>query len=118
MAINEAVAVKVFGAEIVRSPFSKYMVVCDFPDRDLGDAYPNLPDFANNMDLAMKVRDRIKQMGFKKRHYFTERIQALITADMPGQFAEGHFIHPAEIILYVEPKHICIAALETVAYEG
>jgi hypothetical protein len=114
--INEAVAVKIFNAELIKSPFST-IVCCDFPNREMGTHFPSMPPFATDWNLALEVRDKMYELSFSRRKFFTDRLQQLVSAEYAEQLPENRILNMTEVFMNMKPHHICIAALETIGDE-
>ena len=67
---------------------------------------------AGNIAHAFEVRDKIREEIFSVRMKFKKALQRIISDRLNRD--DFVMIHPEEIILYVQPADICLAALEAV----
>jgi len=73
----------------------------------------SIPSYTTDIRAAWEVRDKVATLIFSKRQKFTEEVRKIISDEMESD--EG--IHHSEVILRVQPYHICLAALKAVGVE-
>lgn len=68
-----------------------------------------------NIADAFQVRDKVHSWLFSKRLAFKRSLQHIISERVGSDI--GALVHTEEIILLVQPKDICLAALNVVGVE-
>lgn len=106
--LDALVAEKVFG--VPKAELVGYGYRVRVSDDGRGYTQTDLPRYSEDIAAAWEVRDAIRDMIFSKRLTFKRELQLAIRARLDHEF----LIAPEEVILFVEPVDICLAALKAV----